>query len=180
LKKLSLQEQLLKTGLTNEAKLKQVKAEKRKQTKQQQKNKLKTVDEAKLLAQQAKIKQQEKDKQLNQLRQQEHQKKQQLEQIFQLIEHNKLVIDDDTIAYHFSDQGKVKTLYISEQIRQKIISGQLAIVRAKSSYKLVPLSVVEKIQSLDERHIVVLFDKASAPMEDDRYQDYPVPDDLIW
>jgi len=180
LKKLSLQEQLLKTGLTNENKVKQVRAEKRKQVKKQQKNKLDTVDEAKLLAQQAKVKQQEKDKQLNQLRQQKDQKKQQLAQIFQLIKGNKVVIDEDTIAYHFSDQSKVKTLYISEAIRQKIISGRLAIVNAQSDYALVSTMIAEKIQALDDRYVVLLLNHTSNTIEDENYQDYPVPDDLIW
>ena len=45
----ALQEQLLKSGLTNDTKIKQVKAEKRKQSKQQRNNGVEIVDEIKLV-----------------------------------------------------------------------------------------------------------------------------------
>ncbi len=51
--KLSLQEQLLKSGLVSAAKAKSVSADKRKQTQQQRKNKVEVIDEAKELAQKA-------------------------------------------------------------------------------------------------------------------------------
>ena len=51
--KLSLQEQLLKSGLVSSAQAKSAKSDKRKQTEQQRKNNVTVVDEAKELAQKA-------------------------------------------------------------------------------------------------------------------------------
>ncbi len=53
MKNISLQDQLLKAGLTNKSKASKVKSQKHKQLKKQRKNKIETVDETALLAKQA-------------------------------------------------------------------------------------------------------------------------------
>ena len=181
MKNQSLQDQLLNAGLTNNTKAKQIRAEKRKQIKKQQKNKFEVIDEAKQLVQEAKAKQIEKDKLLNQQRNQEAEKKQIANQIFQLIELNKLPKDEDGIAYNFTDQNKVKVIYISEELRDKIISGRLAIVKAKSGYAVVAAVVAEKIKQRNEQAVIVLFsEKTDIEEYDDGYQGYEIPDDLMW
>ena len=137
MKNLSLQDQLLKAGLTNDAKAKKIRTDKRKQTKKQQKNKVEIVDEAKQLVQEAKAKRVEKDKKLNQQRNIEAEKKQIANQILQLIELNKLPKDEDGIVYNFTDQNIVKVIYISEDKRNKIIAGSLAIVKSRDNYEVV-------------------------------------------
>lgn len=181
MKNLSLQDQLLKAGLSNETKAKQVRAEKRKQSKKQQKNKIIVADEAKILAEESKTKQQKKDKLLNTQRNEAADKKQIAGQIIQLINLNKLTKDDEGIVYNFTDQEKVKSIYISEETRNKIISGSLAIVKLAKSYEVVPCIVAEKIKQRNEDIIIVLFsEKTDAITEDDGYQDYEIPDDLMW
>ena len=180
MKNLSLQDQLLKAGLTNDAKAKKIRTDKRKQTKKQQKNKVEIVNEAKQLVQDAKAKQLEKDKQLNQQRNIEAEKKQIANQILQLIELNKLPKDEDGIAYNFTDQNKVKVIYISEETRNKIISGSFAIVKSKVNYEVVAAEVAEKIKQRDEHTVTVLFEGKSDMAEDDEYKDYEIPDDLMW
>ncbi len=181
MKNLSLQDQLLKAGLSNANKAKQVRAEKRKQTKKLNKNKVQVVDEAKQLAQETKAKQIEKDKALNQQRNKELEKKQIANQIVQLIELNKLPKGDESaIAYHFTDQKKVKTLYISEEIRNKITAGKLAIVKSKAGYEVVAVEVANKIKQRNEQVVIVLFDEQTDELEGDEYQGYEVPDDLMW
>ncbi len=178
---MSLQDQLLKAGLVNQHKAKQVKTQKRKQAKQ--KNKSADQTEAQRLAQEARVKQIEKDRQFNQQRNQESEKRQQANQIAQLIETNKLAHDEDGIPYRFTDENKVKALYVSETIRQKIISGRLAIVRAGQRYEVVASEVAEKIRQCDASVVVVLFDNSeqkSNDDEDDPYKDYQIPDDLMW
>jgi len=180
MKNLSLQDQLLKAGLTNDAKAKKIRSDKRKQTKKQQKNKIEIVDEAKQLLQEAKAKQLEKDKQLNQQRNIEAEKKQIANQILQLIELNKLPKDEDGIAYNFTDQNKVKTIYISEDIRNKIIAGSLAIVKSRDKYEVVFAEVAKKIKQRDEQPVIVLFEENTDITEDDEYKSYEIPDDLMW
>jgi len=177
---LSLQEQLLKAGLTNETKVKQVKAEKRKQTKKKQKNKVEIVNEANQLLQETKNKQLEKDRLLNQKRNEEAEKKQIVNQIYQLIDLNKVAKDEDGEAYNFTDQNKVKKIYISEEVRKNIISGRLAIVKAKSSYEVIPVQVAEKIKQRDKKVIIVLFTETEEKVDHDEYEGYEIPDDLMW
>ncbi len=180
MKNLSLQDQLLKAGLTNETKAKQARAEKRKQTKKQQKNKIESVNEAKQILQETKARQLEKDRLLNQKRNEEADKKQIINQIFQLIDLNKLPKDEDGIAYNFTDQNKVKTVYINDDVRRQIISGRLAIVKSKTGYEVVPVPVAEKIKQRDEQVIIVLFTETAEQAEEDEYQGYEIPDDLMW
>jgi len=180
MKNLSLQDQLLKAGLTNETKAKQIRTEKRKQTKKQQKNKVEVVNEAKQQLQEAKEKQLEKDRLLNQKRNEEADKKQIVNQIYQLIDLNKLPKDDEGEAYNFTDQNKVKKLYVSGEVRKNIISGRLAIVKSKLSYEIVPVPVAEKIKQRDKKVIIVLFTETDEAPEGDEYQGYEIPDDLMW
>jgi uncharacterized protein YaiL (DUF2058 family) len=180
MKNLSLQDQLLKAGLSNDTKAKQIRTEKRKQAKKQQKNKVEVIDEAKQLVQESKAKQIEKDRELNAQRNIEAEKKQIANQIIQLINLNKLPKDNDGVAYNFTDQNKVKIIYISEQIRNKIIAGRLAIVKAKASYEVVAVEVAEKIKQRNEQLVIVLFTDKTEQTEDDEYQGYEIPDDLMW
>lgn len=179
--KLSLQEQLLKSGLVSAAKAKSVKAEKRKQTQQQRKNKVEVVDEAKELAQKAQAEKLERDRELNQQRQQQEEKKQLAAQIKQLIELNKLPQDPDGLAYNFTDNNKVKRLYVSEAMRDQIAEGRQAIVKFGQQYEVVSAEVAKKIQSRDAGSVVVLNEpNKTADAADDPYAAYQVPDDLIW
>jgi len=180
MKNLSLQDQLLKAGLSNEHKAKQLRTEKRKQSKQQRKNKVEVVDETKKIVEEKKAQQLEKDRLLNQQRNAEAETKQIANQIVQLIELNKLPKDEDGIAYNFNDKNIVKVIYISEEIRNKVVAGQLAIVKSKSAYEVVNPAVAEKIKQRDEGVIVVQFDNTTDEPEDDGYQGYEIPDDLMW
>jgi len=180
MKNLSLQDQLLKAGLTNETKAKQVRTEKRKQSKKQQKNKVVVVNEAKNQLQETKNKQLEKDQLLNQKRNEQADKKQIVNQIFQLIDLNKVPQESEGVAYNFTDQNKVKIIYVSDEIRNFIISGRLAIVKSRTSYEVVPVAVAEKIKQRDEKVIIVLFTDNSDVAVEDEYQGYEIPDDLMW
>jgi uncharacterized protein YaiL (DUF2058 family) len=180
MKNQSLQDQLLKSGLANNNQAKQVRAEKRKQTKKQRKNKVEVVDETKQLVQEARTKQIEKDKLLNQQRNQEAEKKQLANQIAQLIELNKLTKNDDGVAYKFTDKNVVKSIYISEDLRNKIIAGKLAVVKSGAHYEVVPAKVAEKIQQRNEQAVIVLFAEKEDEDVDDDYKDFEIPDDLMW
>ncbi len=179
--KLSLQEQLLKSGLVSAAQAKSVKSDKRKQTQQQRKNKVEAVDEAKELAQKAQAEKIERDRALNQLRQQQDEQKQLAAQIKQIIELNRLPRDAEGLAYNFTDNNKVKRLYVSETMRDQIAEGRLAIVKLGTSYEVVPAEAARKIQSRDAAGVIVFNQQnKTADAVDDAYAAYQVPDDLIW
>ncbi|WP_031437400.1 DUF2058 domain-containing protein [Methylobacter tundripaludum] len=179
--KLSLQEQLLKSGLVSAAKAKSVKSDKRKQTQQQRKNKVEVVDEAKELAQKAQAEKIERDRELNQIRQQQDEQKQLVAQVKQIIELNRLPRDPEGLAYNFTDDNKVKRLYVSEAMRDQIVEGRLAIVKLGQQYEVVSAEAARKIQSRDEASVIVFNEKNKvADVVDDAYAQYQVPDDLIW
>jgi hypothetical protein len=179
--KLSLQEQLLKSGLVSAAQAKSVKSDKRKQTQQQRKNNVDVVDEAKELAQQAQAEKIERDRALNQLRQQQDEQKQLAAQIKQIIELNRLPRDAEGLAYNFTDDNKVKRLYVSEAMRDQIAEGRLAIVKLGTNYEVVPAEAARKIQQRDAASVIVFNEQnKTTDVVDDVYAAYQVPDDLIW
>ncbi|KJV05850.1 DUF2058 domain-containing protein [Methylocucumis oryzae] len=181
--KLSLQEQLLKSGLATKAQAKTVHAEKLKQTQRQRKNHIVVEDDAKQLALQAQAEKIERDKALNQQRNQQEQHKQVLAQIKQLIELNRLALDnsDDSLAFHFNDNNKMKTLYVSDLMRQRLINGDYAIVKSAETYAVVSAEIGIKIQERDAGSLVLLNEQVKAVADDnDPYAAFAIPDDLVW
>jgi uncharacterized protein YaiL (DUF2058 family) len=188
-KKLSLQEQLLKSGLVTTAQVRNAKSEKHKQIQQQRHNNVQVADEAKRMAQQALAEQAERDKELNRLRQEQEERKQIAAQIRQLVENHRIAIDenaideyDDSHAYHFTDQNKVKKLFVPKAMREQISDGKLAIVRLRKRYEVVPVEIAGKIRERDPACVIVWNDASAAPVEssDDPYAQYQIPDDLVW
>lgn len=188
--KLSLQDQLLKSGLVSSAKAKTIKSDKHKQTRQQQKNNVVVVDEAKVLAEQTQAEKTARDKELNQLRKAQDEQKQLAAQVKQLIELNRQPKDENGVAYNFNDNNKIKTLYVSNVMRDQIIQGRLAIVKltelnAKKgtlpSYEVVSAEVAKKIQERDGRCVIVFNEQGNADVNtEDAYAAFQIPDDLIW
>ncbi|MDD5276119.1 MAG: DUF2058 domain-containing protein [Methylovulum sp.] len=180
--KLSLQEQLLKSGLASSAQAKTVKAEKRKQTQQQRKNNLTVVDEAKALALKTQAEKAEKDRALNQLRKQQDGQKELAAQVKQLIEMNRQPQDADGVAYNFTDHNKVKTLYVTDTMRGQLINGGSAVVKLGQGYEVVSAEVANKISQRDPACVIVhnAAAKNEAPQAEDPYAAYQIPDDLLW
>jgi uncharacterized protein YaiL (DUF2058 family) len=176
-RKLSLQEQLLKSGLTTDAKARQIRSEKRKQ----RQNNAVGEDEAKRLAQKAREEQAARDRELSLLKKEQAEQKEISAQIKQLIDQNRKdqAENDDGIAYKFSDNNKIKTVYVSEAMREQISKGRLAVVKWEQQYEIVPADVALKIKARDADCVLVLNDQAEEKI-DDAYAAYQIPDDLIW
>ena len=179
--KLSLQEQLQRSGLVSAAQAKNVKFDKRKQTQQQRKNKAEVVDEVKELAQKTQAEKIERDRELNQIRRRQEEQKQLAAQIKQIVDTTKLPRDEEGLAYHFTDNGKIKRLHVSETMRDQIAGGRMAIVKSGQHYEVVPSDAAKKIQSRDATAVIVFNEKnESVEAADDPYAGYQIPDDLIW
>ncbi len=182
-KKLSLQEQLLKSGLVSSAKAKSIKTEKHKQVQKQRHHNIDVVDENKQLAQQALNEKAERDRLLNQQHQEHLKQKESLAQIKQLIAQHRLPIDakEAEIAYHFTDETKVKTLYVTEALREKLAEGKIAIVKEGNAYALVNSDIAQKISVRDATQVLVCNQvTSSTPQDDDPYAAFEIPDDLMW
>ena len=152
----SLQDQLLKMGIADDAQAKKIKSEKRKQTKQKRKNKVEIVDQEKLLAQKAIAEKKERDRQLNQQKTVDAEQKAIAAQIRQLIDMNRLLTGDEEIPYNFIENNTVKKIYVSDVIRDQIGRGQAAIVKIGGRYEVVPAVIADKIHIRDEKRVITI------------------------
>ncbi len=177
----SLQDQLLKAGLIDSNQVKKANAEKRKKAKKQRHSKAEPTDGSTLSITQQRLEKSERDRQLNRDRTANAQRKEIDAQIKQLVENNQEPQDDNGIAYNFEDNNKLRRVYVSDSIRKKIISGQLAIIKYKKRYEVIPIEIARKIADRDATAVVKINDKStSSNDENDPYSEYQIPDDLIW
>lgn len=175
----SLQDQLLKSGLVNEKKIKEANRARDKQKKQAGKSAAQPEQERRH-AQQALRDKAEADRALARKRNAAQFQREMAAQIAQLVQHYRQPRGGD-IAYNFVDGGVIKKLNLSATLREQLIRGQLVIVRAGTAYELVPVAAGERIRSRDASAIVVWNTPAAdQPAADDPYKDYPIPDDLMW
>ena len=183
----SLQEQLLKAGLVDKNQSKKTLSEKHKAKKKTQKagkkHKPQTFSSRSDSVMQ---KNAERDRVLNQQRQQAANQKAVTAQIKQLVDVNRVIVEEGEVAYHFAYMGKIKTIYITEELKRQLGNGYLAIVKLdvnpKSGFGLVPAAAARKIAERDPNLVVDIStdNEASQSDEDDPYKDFKVPDDLVW
>lgn len=176
----SLKDQLLKAGLVDEKKAKQIEKQKRKQAKQTPKGQVQ-ANEAREQAKHIQAERAAKDKEMNFKRQQAAEQKAIAAQIKQLIEANKIDRKDGDIAYQFPHGKRIKKLYVTPLLQTQLINGVIAIVRNSDKYELVPVQVADKIKQRDASVVLVQNVAGKAEIdEDDPYADYQIPDDLMW
>lgn len=138
------------------------------------------VDEAKEEVEAARLKKLEEDRQRNERLNELAKEKALSAQVKQLIASNSQR-QDGNVAYNFTDQGKIKKIYISEENKTQLNKGYLAIVSAGENYDLVPEVVARKIEARSAETVLFLHDRSNEVVdEDDPYKDYPIPDDLEW
>ena len=176
----SFQDQLLKAGLVDSNKVKKANREKHKQIKQQQHSHAVTLDAAKLHAQQTSAQKAERDRELNRQKLELENKRALAAQIKQLIETHRVPKDAGECAYNFQDGSKIQRIYVTESMRKQIMRGELVIVRLGSDYELVAKHAADKIAQRAPDHVLTIKDSAQESTAADEYEQYKIPDDLIW
>ena len=174
----SLAEQLLKAGLGDAKKLKNIKKEQHKERVQAGKNG-QVVNEAALLAEQTRQAQIARDRELNQQKKAEADRKALIAQVKQLVEMN-IIHDKGELGFNFTDGSKIKKIYVSEKVHQQLVKGLIAIAKLGEHYHLVPIQIAEKIQLRQPEAIVLLNQQDAQAPEDDPYADFKIPDDVMW
>lgn len=174
----SLAEQLLKAGLGDAKKLKNIKKEQHKERVQAGKNG-QVVNQAAVLAEQARQAQIARDRELNQQKKAEADRKALVAQVKQLVEMN-IITDKGELGFNFTDGSKIKKIYVSEKVHQQLVKGLIAIAKLGEQYHLVPIQIAEKIQLRQPEAIVLLNQQDAQAPEDDPYADFKIPDDLMW
>ncbi|MFC3033157.1 DUF2058 domain-containing protein [Pseudoalteromonas fenneropenaei] len=176
----SLQEQLLKAGLTTAHQARVAKSEKRKQ---QKKKKGATSDPSDLQKhiEQTKLAQQQKADELNQARLAEQHQKEQIARAKQILAHHKQEAVRGNTTFNFVYEGKVKELEVNDSTRQALAKGRLAICVLEGQFYVLQDEPARKIAAIEESFIVMhAIDDEQKPDADDPYADYEIPDDLMW
>ncbi|GAA5523902.1 hypothetical protein Maes01_00451 [Microbulbifer aestuariivivens] len=176
----SLQDQLLKAGLVDSKKAKQVNKEKRKQNKVAKKAGQPQVDETRQAVEQARAEKAARDRALNAERDAAAREKAITAQIKQLVESNKQPKGGGDIAYNFTFERKIKKIYVSAAVRDHLAAGRLMIVGLDENFELVPRVIAEKISERKPDAVVQPPADSAAPAEDDPYAEFQIPDDLMW
>lgn len=173
----ALQAQLLKAGLVNSKKAKQL----NKQSAHAKRTGDDAAIEAKKAIAAAQAEKIAKDQQLNQEKQQQLEQKTLAANIVQMIKQHQIADTAGDVSYQFVDDSKVKKIYTTQKLYDQIVSGHVVIARLDDNYALLPYPLAERINDKMDDFIVVSNDKTSSEVdEDDPYAAYVIPDDLMW
>lgn len=137
-----LKDQLLKAGLVNK---KQAKRAEHEQRVSRQKQQPKGKDDPGNLARQQQEEQARRARELNRQRDEERMRQELTIQVKQLVETNRMTLDNQGGVYNFVDNNKIKRLYLSDEMADQLSVGRLAIVRDGVGYAVVSAKVAEQI-----------------------------------
>lgn len=168
---LSIQEQLMKAGLVNEKQVKKANHEKRVQNKKKKKGGGPSENSERVRLQQQQAEQAKKDQELNAERNRQAQRKADLAAAQQLIESNRLPLEEGAVVYHYvGDGGKIKRISVTQDVADKLANGLMGLAVYKRDLVLVPAETVAKVLERDKDLIVTYNDPAQA--EDDYPTDW--------
>ncbi len=174
----SLQDQLRKAGLVTDKQLR--KASKGMHRQEMRVKQGLAIDEDKIAAEEARATKITSDRQKNEQKNKQAQAKAVMAQVKQLIEMNSQRQPGDSV-YNFSEQNKIKKLYISELNKTQLNKGYLAIVKTADGYDIIPEKVARKIMDRADDVVLFLYERGPDVIdEDDPYKDFQIPDDLEW
>ncbi|MBL4899214.1 MAG: DUF2058 domain-containing protein [Colwellia sp.] len=181
----SLQDQLLKAGLTTKQKTRQANADKRKKNKQKRSG---VQHDASLQEQvqqdlaKAKADKQTKDNALNEQKQLQLADKERVLRIKQILTHHQIKNVAGDHEYNYTFKTLIKKLPLDAVTYKALVNGRLALCGLNEVTYLVTRETAEKLSELDKS--VVLVQNAQVldeqVNEDDPYADYQIPDDLMW
>jgi hypothetical protein len=176
----TLQDQFLKMGLVDKKQVNTVKKARHEQRSRQ--GGTVSPDESKIQAQQSLAEKKAYSRRLNQAKNKELQEQESAARIRQLVDSHRLPLDGGETPYNFTDNNKIKRLFLPKEIVEQLSGGALAIVRQAGGYQIVPAIVAKKVQEFNTKLVVVYHAPEEKPSSDreDPYAEYQVPDDLVW
>lgn len=175
---MSLREQLLAAGLGTKKQAKE--AERQRHRDLKNKSARKAEHEKRMAEQRAAMA--ARDQELNRKRQENLERKERWAQIKQLIEEHRIAKPESDEYFNFIDREKVRRFPVDAALRERIVRGEVVIVRCEGRYDVVPPEIADRIREREPRAVISLQPKEpeTPPDENDPYKDYIVPDDLIW
>jgi uncharacterized protein YaiL (DUF2058 family) len=184
----SLSDQLLKSGVVSEQEVKKARNEtsskKKKARKPKKKERGAEESEAAKFAKQVDEAKRARDRDLNKQREAERQREADEKAAREMLVNNEIARGNDaTLTYNFTFDNRIKKLNVTQEQRDGLANGRLAIGRTRGQFRLVDRKTAERIQSMAPFLIVWLDDGADSSEDnngDDPYADFPVPDDMMW
>lgn len=185
---LSLREQLLAAGLVSSKQTKRAEQQQHQHLKKQQKSPPRSqpatpANAQQLAQQQAQAAKVARDRELNRQRQEQREHQARLSEIRQIVEQNRIPRIDSEDYFNFVHKNKVHRIAVNAELRERIVKGEIIIVRFGKFYAAVLPDIAAKVRERDEESVVDLSSQLNAtdtPAEDDPYKDFAVPEDLMW
>ena len=176
-----LQEQLLKAGLVKKSKVAQVAHE---QTKARHGKAPPAPSAEQLEVERLRAERTERDRALAAERNAQARISEQRAQARQIIQTQQIAREGE-IEYRFTDGSAVRTILVNTTQRTQLANGSLVIARLGDGYALLPRAAAQKVQERDANLIVLdhagsKLAKPDASEEDAYYDQFKVPDDLVW
>ena len=177
-----LQEQLLKAGLVKKSKV--AEAARAQDKARHGKGPSESAD-IQREAERAREEKVERDRALEASRKAEARASELRAQARQIIQDKKVPRTGDS-EYRFTADGAIRTLLVNDDLRRKLSSGALVVVRFGDRYELLPRAAGDKVRERDPALVVLdhgqaAGTEAAASSEDDAYYaQFQVPDDLVW
>lgn len=84
------------------------------------------------------------------------------------------------LAHSYLVGKRIKQMFISEECKNKLVSGELVITRLNGGTFLIPAEEGEKVKALNPDWVVITPSSDGSNDIDDDYADFQVPDDLQW
>lgn len=179
----SLRDQLMGAGLASKQQVLQAKTSNKKSKKQAAKSGEMTEQEKRRIELQKERQQQaDKDRELNRKLEEERKNNAIEAQVRQLIETNMVARSGGETEYKFTNDNKIKKIYVTDDQHIKLSRGLLALAILDGEYVLIPAPVAVKIAERKPEAIVVRNEKSEEvnAEEEDWYADFQIPDDLMW
>lgn len=181
----SLQDQLLKAGLTTKQKTRQANVDKRKKNKQKRsgvQHGASLQEQVKQDLLKAKADKQIKDTALNDQKQQQLADKELVLRIKQILTHHQIKNVKGESEYNYTFENKIKKLPLDAVTHRALVNGRLALCGLEEVTYLVTRETAEKLSELDKNVVLVQNDQTHDESidEEDPYADFQIPDDLMW
>ena len=155
---LSIQEQLLKAGIVDKKKVKQVEHEKRVQKKKKKKAGHSSTDNDKLRLQQQQAEQAKKDFELNAERNLLAQKRADMAAATQLIDANQLTLEEGDVVYQYVEERQIRKIWVTPAVAEKLATGRAGLAVGSKGVALISADVVAKVLARNEDLILVYND----------------------
>jgi uncharacterized protein YaiL (DUF2058 family) len=100
-------------------------------------------------------------------------------EVVALIKANRHQHNDGDEVFNFIDGRKIGRIYCTADTQRRLTSGELAIVRLRTRYAVVPTATAAGIAA-KAPDLVLLAHQGGEQVDDPAYAEHPVPDDLRW